>query len=105
MDFGIFSMFNSREGATQAETFKEWFDLVQVVEETGLDTFWLGESHVLPLSRREPGPQAVPEAPSSRARCRREHRHFLPDGKLGISHLYQAPDGSPSPSGIFEELP
>ena len=26
MDFGIFSMFNTREGATQAETFKEWFD-------------------------------------------------------------------------------
>ena len=27
MDFGIFSMFNTREGASQAETFKEWFDL------------------------------------------------------------------------------
>lgn len=48
MDFGIFSMFTARVGDTQSETFKEWFDLVQVAEETGLDTFWLGESHFRP---------------------------------------------------------
>ena len=48
MDFGIFSMFTARVGDTQFQTFKEWFDLVQVAEETGLDTFWLGESHFRP---------------------------------------------------------
>lgn len=37
MDWGIFTMFNVREGATQAQTFKEWFDLVQVAEEKGVD--------------------------------------------------------------------
>src|SRR4029453_13490096 len=42
MDFGIFSMFTTREGRTQAQVFKEWFDLVQVAEDLGLDTFWLG---------------------------------------------------------------
>lgn len=48
MDFGIFSMFPIREGATQFEVFKEWFDLAQVAEELGIDTFWLGESHFRP---------------------------------------------------------
>lgn len=48
MDFGIFSMFTTREGRTQAQVFKEWFDLVQVAEDLGLDTFWLGESHFRP---------------------------------------------------------
>jgi alkanesulfonate monooxygenase SsuD/methylene tetrahydromethanopterin reductase-like flavin-dependent oxidoreductase (luciferase family) len=48
MDFGIFTMFSAREGSTQAEVFKEWFDLVQVAEDAGVDTFWLGESHFRP---------------------------------------------------------
>ena len=48
MDFGIFSMFTTREGRTQSQVFKEWFDLVQVAEDMGLDTFWLGESHFRP---------------------------------------------------------
>ena len=48
MDFGIFSMFTTREGRTQSQVFKEWFDLVQVAEDLGLDTFWLGESHFRP---------------------------------------------------------
>jgi alkanesulfonate monooxygenase SsuD/methylene tetrahydromethanopterin reductase-like flavin-dependent oxidoreductase (luciferase family) len=48
MDFGLFSMFTTREGRTQAQAFKEWFDLVQVAEDMGLDTFWLGESHFRP---------------------------------------------------------
>ena len=48
MDFGIFTMVSTREGNTQAQVFKEWFDLVQVAEDTGIDTFWLGESHFRP---------------------------------------------------------
>ena len=48
MDFGIFTMFSARESLTQHEIFKEWFDLVQVAEESGIDTFWLGESHFRP---------------------------------------------------------
>ena len=48
MDFGIFTMFSMREGRTQAEVFQEWFDLVQVAEDMGIDTFWLGESHFRP---------------------------------------------------------
>ena len=48
MDFGIFTMFNTREGFTQTQTFKERFDVAQVAEEIGVDTFWLGEAHFRP---------------------------------------------------------
>ncbi len=48
MDFGIFTMFSTREGATQFQTFQEWLNLVQVAEDVGLDTVWLGESHFRP---------------------------------------------------------
>jgi alkanesulfonate monooxygenase SsuD/methylene tetrahydromethanopterin reductase-like flavin-dependent oxidoreductase (luciferase family) len=48
MDFGIFSMFTTREEGTQSQAFQEWFNLVQVAEDMGLDTFWLGESHFRP---------------------------------------------------------
>jgi len=48
MDFGIFTMFSTREGSPQSQTFQEWFDLVQVAEDMGIDTLWLGESHFRP---------------------------------------------------------
>ena len=37
--------FTVRSGQTQRECFREYFDLVDLAEETGLDTVWLGESH------------------------------------------------------------
>jgi hypothetical protein len=33
MDFGIFSMFTTRVGDTQAQTFKEWLDVVQLADD------------------------------------------------------------------------
>ena len=48
MDFGIFTMFSTREGSTQQQIFQEWFSLAQVAEDAGLDTLWLGESHFRP---------------------------------------------------------
>src|SRR5216683_657809 len=48
MDFGLFTMFSTREGASQFHTFQEWFTLAQVAEDLGLDTLWLGESHFRP---------------------------------------------------------
>lgn len=48
MDFGMFSMFTTREGDTQGDTFREWFSLVRLAEDAGLDTFWFGESHFRP---------------------------------------------------------
>ena len=48
MNFGIFTMFSAREGSTQHQIFNEWFDLVQIAEDEGIDTFWLGESHFRP---------------------------------------------------------
>ena len=48
MDFGVVSMFSAREGCTQSQTFNEWFGLVRLAEDSGLDTFWFGESHFRP---------------------------------------------------------
>ena len=48
MDFGIFMDFFSTRGLTQNEVFKEAFELVDLAEETGLDSVWLGESHFNP---------------------------------------------------------
>lgn len=45
MDFGIFLDFSARRGQTQSDAFQEAFELVDVAEETGLDTVWLGETH------------------------------------------------------------
>ena len=48
MQFGVFSMFTTREGSGEHQAFDEWFDLVEVVEDSSFDTFWLGESHFRP---------------------------------------------------------
>ena len=48
MDFGVFLDFIRRRGATQEETFRESFDLVDLGEEMGLDSVWLGEMHFNP---------------------------------------------------------
>ncbi len=68
MDFGIFSMFPARMGATHAQIFKEWFDVVQVAEETGLDTFWLGESHFRPERAVLASPLVAASAVAARTR-------------------------------------
>jgi alkanesulfonate monooxygenase SsuD/methylene tetrahydromethanopterin reductase-like flavin-dependent oxidoreductase (luciferase family) len=44
MDFGIFTMFSTREGSTQQQIFQEWFSLAQVAEDAGLDTLWVEAS-------------------------------------------------------------
>ena len=48
MDFGVFLDFASRKGATPNEIFQESFDLVDLAEQSGVDTVWLGESHFNP---------------------------------------------------------
>ncbi|MSQ06695.1 MAG: LLM class flavin-dependent oxidoreductase [Dehalococcoidia bacterium] len=45
MNFGAFLDFATRQGGTQASSFREAFDMVDLAEETGLDTIWLGETH------------------------------------------------------------
>ena len=48
MDFGVFLDFAARKAATPDTIFRESFELVDLAEETGLDTVWLGESHFNP---------------------------------------------------------
>jgi alkanesulfonate monooxygenase SsuD/methylene tetrahydromethanopterin reductase-like flavin-dependent oxidoreductase (luciferase family) len=48
MDFGIFLDFALRPGGTAEEAFQESFELVDLAEQMGLDTVWLGEGHFRP---------------------------------------------------------
>ena len=48
MHFGIFMEFESRPGRSQAESFREGFDLVEAADAWGLDGAWLGEMHFNP---------------------------------------------------------
>lgn len=48
INFGVFTMFNTREGRPHVEAFREWLGLAQLADEMGMDTFWLGESHFRP---------------------------------------------------------
>ena len=48
MHFGIFMEFESRPGRSQAESFREGFDLVEAADSWGLDAVWLGEMHFNP---------------------------------------------------------
>lgn len=48
MDFGMFMDFYCTGNKTQNEVFRDAFDLVDLADEAGLDTVWLGESHFNP---------------------------------------------------------
>ena len=48
MDFGIFMDFLATHSANQADVFRDAFELVDLAEESGLDSVWLGETHFNP---------------------------------------------------------
>jgi alkanesulfonate monooxygenase SsuD/methylene tetrahydromethanopterin reductase-like flavin-dependent oxidoreductase (luciferase family) len=48
MHFGIFMEFETREGCSQAESFRDGFALVEAADAWGLDGVWLGEMHFNP---------------------------------------------------------
>lgn len=48
MHFGIFMEFETRQGQSQAEAFREGFALVDAADAWGLDGVWLGEMHFNP---------------------------------------------------------
>ena len=48
MDFGIFLDFPIPRGGSHADAFQETFELVDLADEFGLDTVWLGETHFTP---------------------------------------------------------
>ena len=48
MDFGIFMDFLATHSVNQADVFRDAFELVDLAEETGLDSVWLGETHFNP---------------------------------------------------------
>ena len=48
MDFGIFMDFLATYSDNQADVFRDAFELVDLAEDTGLDSVWLGETHFNP---------------------------------------------------------
>jgi len=48
MHFGMFMEFGFRDGGSEAEAFREGFDLVDAAEAWGLDSAWLSEFHFSP---------------------------------------------------------
>ena len=48
MDFGINANFNIGSNPTHADAFREAFEEIDLAEELGLDTVWLGEMHFNP---------------------------------------------------------
>ena len=68
MDFGVFLDFASRKGATPNEIFQESFDLVDLAEQSGLDTVWLGESHFNPNRSVLSAPTVVASSIATRTR-------------------------------------
>ena len=66
MDFGMFTMYMVREGAPQIEAFREWMKLIELCEEVGLDSVWLGETHFRPQRAVLASPLVVAGAVAAR---------------------------------------
>ncbi len=66
MDFGMFTMYMVREGAPQIEAFREWMKLIDLCEEVGLDSVWLGETHFRPQRAVLASPLVVAGAVAAR---------------------------------------
>jgi hypothetical protein len=45
MDFGIFKEFENRQGNSQAQSFRDSFELVEAADAWELDGAWLAEMH------------------------------------------------------------
>src|SRR5207249_4307056 len=68
MDFGINVDFAVRQGCTHDEAFRESMAVVDLAEETGLDTVWLGEGHFRPGRSVLSAPIVVASAIASRTK-------------------------------------
>src|SRR5436189_5273971 len=66
MDFGINVDFAVRQGCTHDDAFRESMAVVDLAEETGLDTVWLGEGHFRPARSVLSAPIVVASASTSR---------------------------------------
>ncbi len=51
MDFGINTDFTVPQGGTHQEAFQASMEEVDLAEEMGLDTVWLGEGHFRPIPK------------------------------------------------------
>jgi alkanesulfonate monooxygenase SsuD/methylene tetrahydromethanopterin reductase-like flavin-dependent oxidoreductase (luciferase family) len=68
MHFGMFMEFGPRPGGTEAEAFREGFELVDAAEAWGLDSVWLSEFHFSPDRSVLSSPIVVAGALAARTR-------------------------------------
>jgi alkanesulfonate monooxygenase SsuD/methylene tetrahydromethanopterin reductase-like flavin-dependent oxidoreductase (luciferase family) len=68
MHFGIFMEFEARQGRSQAEAFREGFELVEAADAWGLDGVWLGEMHFNPSRSVLGAPIVVASSIATRTR-------------------------------------
>jgi alkanesulfonate monooxygenase SsuD/methylene tetrahydromethanopterin reductase-like flavin-dependent oxidoreductase (luciferase family) len=68
MHFGIFMEFETRQGRSQAEAFREGFELVEAADAWGLDGVWLGEMHFNPARSVLGAPIVVASSIATRTR-------------------------------------
>lgn len=68
MHFGIFMEFGFRNGGSEAEAFREGFDLVDAAEAWGMDSAWLSEFHFSPDRSVLSSPIVVAGALAARTR-------------------------------------
>ena len=67
MDFGIFLDFPTGGGAHE-DAFRDAFELVDLADELGLDTVWLGETHFTPERAVHSAQMVIASAIASRTK-------------------------------------
>jgi alkanesulfonate monooxygenase SsuD/methylene tetrahydromethanopterin reductase-like flavin-dependent oxidoreductase (luciferase family) len=68
MHFGIFMEFETRQGHSQADAFRDGFALVEEADRLGLDGVWLGEMHFNPARSVLSAPIVVASSIATRTR-------------------------------------
>ena len=66
MNFGMFTDFHVRRGASQAEAFDESFGQITEAEQMGFDTVWLAEHHFSPERAVLASPMVIASAIAAR---------------------------------------
>ena len=66
MNFGMFTDFHVRKGASQAQAFDESFAQISEAEQMGFDTVWLAEHHFSPERAVLASPMVIASAIAAR---------------------------------------
>ena len=79
MNFGMFTDFHVRKGASQSEAFDESFTQITEAEQMGFDTVWLAEHHFSPERAVLASPMVI-----AKCHCRPHRAHPHWPGRSGV---------------------